>query len=413
VARPHPAWQGHGARRRPRRREVDPDADDRGDGFDRQPVPHGARPEPGAVILLSAEDDIGDTIRPRLEVAGADLKRCWVLPDVHLDGEPPRPPELPADLPLLEDLVKDRAATLVVVDPIAAFLSGAVDMHRDQDIRRVLAGMAYMAARTGVAVVIVRHMNKSGGGNPLYRGGGSIGIVGAARAGLLAAPDPDDDGRRVLAVTKSNLGRLPPALAYRLVSDELYDTARVVWDGTTEHTAADLLGGPVERPSPQQDQGEAFLRDQLAGGPRPVADLLDLAEARGLTRRTLYRAADALQVEMERRPEPGKRGRGPSWWSLPNTRHPIHATTNHTRSGAYSNGGNSQVSEPQKTGNGIRATAPSLFDDLDPNAPAGEAGSWTLGDPAPCVSCGRSVEVRDPAGRPRHRLCLEPGEAIA
>jgi len=72
-------------------------------------------------------------------------------------------------------MVKDLAAALVVIDPLMAFLSGAIDAHRDQDVRRALASMAYMAARTGAAVLIVRHMNKSGGTNPLYRGGAASG----------------------------------------------------------------------------------------------------------------------------------------------------------------------------------------------------------------------------------------------
>jgi hypothetical protein len=95
---------------------------------------------------------------------------------------PPRPPELPADLFLLEDLVKSKRAALVVIDPLMAFLSGQVDSHRDQDVRRVLASLAYMASRTGAAMVIVRHINK-GTGSALYRGSGSIGIVGGARPG--------------------------------------------------------------------------------------------------------------------------------------------------------------------------------------------------------------------------------------
>jgi len=204
------------------------------------PFPDGARPEVGDVILLSAEDDIADTIRPRLEAAGADLERCWVLPDVHPEGEPPRPPELPADLFLLEDLVKSKGAALVVVDPLMAFLAGQVDSHRDQDVRRVLASMAYMAARTGAAVLIVRHLRK-GAGSALDKGSGSIGIIGAARAGMLVAPDPEDDGRRILAMTKSNLAKMPDALAYRLVNDELCGAARVVWDGASRHTANDLV----------------------------------------------------------------------------------------------------------------------------------------------------------------------------
>ena len=86
------------------------------------PFPDGTRPERGDVILLNAEDDIGDTIRPRLEAAGADLARCWVLPDVRPEGKEPRLPELPADLFLLEDLVKQKAAALVVI----ATLSGLI-----------------------------------------------------------------------------------------------------------------------------------------------------------------------------------------------------------------------------------------------------------------------------------------------
>jgi AAA domain len=266
------------------------------------PFPDGTRPEPADVILLSAEDDIGDTIRPRLEAAGADLARCWVLPDVRPEGKPPRPPELPADLFLLEDLVKSKGAALVVIDPLMAFLAGQVDSHRDQDVRRVLASMAYMAANTGAAVLIVRHMNK-GQGSALYRGSGSIGIVGAARAGLLAAPDPDDDSRRILAMTKSNLAKMPEALAYRLVNDELYGVARVVWDGASAHTAADLV-----RVGPRVDEDEApalaeavrVLEEILSNGPLAAGNVKRLAAQAGVAERTLHRARKVLGVTARR-----------------------------------------------------------------------------------------------------------------
>jgi hypothetical protein len=269
------------------------------------PFPDGARPEVGDVILLSAEDDIGDTIRPRLEAAGADLERCWVLPDVHpvdKDGkeEPPRPPELPADLFLLEDLVKSKAAALVVIDPLMAFLAGQVDSHRDQDVRRVLASMAYMAARTGAAVLIVRHMNK-GQGSALYRGSGSIGIVGAARAGLLVAPDPDDAGRRILASTKENLAPRREALAYRLVSDELYGVARVVWEGATKHTADDLVRPRVdEDEAPALAEAVRVLQEILAEGPLAAGNVKKLAAQAGVAERTLHRARKVLGVTARR-----------------------------------------------------------------------------------------------------------------
>jgi hypothetical protein len=264
------------------------------------PFPDGARPERADVILLNGEDDIADTIRPRLEAAGADLARCWVLPDVHPEGAPPRPPELPADLFLLEDLVKSKAAALVVIDPLMAFLSGQVDSHRDQDIRRVLASLGYMAARTGAAVVIVRHMNK-GTGSALYRGSGSIGIVGAARAGLLVAPDPDDDGRRILAMTKSNLAKMPDALAYRLVDDERYSCARVVWDGASTRTANDLVRARVdEDEAPALAEACRVLKEILADGPLAAGNIKRMAATAGIAERTLQRARQALSVTTRR-----------------------------------------------------------------------------------------------------------------
>ena len=289
------------------------------------PFPDGTRPERADVILLSAEDDIGDTIRPRLEAAGADLTRCWVLPDVHPEGHPPRPPELPADLFLLEDLVKSKAAALVVIDPLMAFLSGQVDSHRDQDIRRVLASLAYMAARTSAAVVIVRHMNK-GAGSALYRGSGSIGIIGAARAGLLVAPDPEDDGRRVLALTKSNLAKMPQALAYRLVDDERYSCARVVWDGVTSHTATDLLRPPDPDAAPQQAEAVAILREILADTPMLARNAERLAAQAGIAKTTLHRARKSLGVISRRE------GYGPGSyyvWSMPSTSPPAENPETH------------------------------------------------------------------------------------
>jgi hypothetical protein len=279
------------------------------------PFPDGERPERGDIILLSAEDDIGDTIRPRLEAAGADLSRCWVLPDVQPEPDrPPRPPELPADLDALEGMVKDKGAALVVIDPLMAFLSSQIDSHKDQDVRKVLAPLSYMASRTGAAVVVVRHMNK-GQGSALYRGSGSIGIVGAARAGLLVAPDPDDEGRRVLAVSKSNLGPKASSLAYRIVEDERYKVARVVWDGASKHTAADLVRPRVdEDEAPALAEAVRVLKEILADGPLAAGNVKRMAATAGVAERTLQRARHALGVTARRQ------GFGPGGiyvWSMP------------------------------------------------------------------------------------------------
>jgi hypothetical protein len=166
-------------------------------------------------------------------------------------------------------------------------------------------------------VVVVRHLNKRPDSNALYRGGGSIGIIGAARTGLLVGVDPDDEQRQVLAVSKSNLAAKPSSLAYRLVNDSLYGVAKVVWEGDVEHTATDLLGHPTERPSPQQDKAEDFLRQALADAERPVAWLQKVAKSKRISWRTVQRAKEALEVIVERRGEEGRRGGGAWWWRLP------------------------------------------------------------------------------------------------
>ena len=194
------------------------------------PMPDGYKPTSTSVVIMSAEDGIADTIRPRLDAAGANAEPCTRCVSV-LDEETQRQrlPSIPADLGKLEKIITATGAGVVIVDVLAAYLGSSVDSYRDQDVRRALYPISEMAARTGACVIVLRHLNKAGGTNPLYRGGGSIGIIGAARVGMLIAPDPTDETgeRRVLAVTKCNIASEAESLAYHLVPDELHGCAHV------------------------------------------------------------------------------------------------------------------------------------------------------------------------------------------
>jgi hypothetical protein len=278
----------------------------------------GRRP-PADVVLLSAEDGIDDTIRPRLEAAGANCERAHVVDHVIDEDGTARPPELPGDLPEIQQLIVETGAVLLIVDPLMAFLAGEVNAHRDQDVRRALPPFKGLAEATGCAVLVVRHLNKAPGGNPLYRGGGSIGIGGAARSVLLVAQDPHDETRRIIASAKSNLGPTPEALAYRIVADELRDCALVSWAGTVAYSAADLLTSPVE--APKRDQAEELLSELLADGPMRQSDIKRHTDAAGVSWRTVETAKKRLGIISEQRPVEGKRGAGPSWWRLPNAPH--------------------------------------------------------------------------------------------
>ncbi|MBI4491368.1 MAG: AAA family ATPase [Chloroflexi bacterium] len=276
-------------------------------------MPDGTRSDldgPAGVVLLSAEDGLADTIRPRLDAAGADVSRIVALtavPRLDLNPDPEQPPRVRLDLPTIADLSAIREAIarvdarLVIVDPLMAYLPSGSNSYRDQDVRRVLAPLAVLAAELDVAVVVIRHLNKMAGGNPLYRGGGSIGIIGAARSGLLVAPDPDqpDGARRILASTKSNLSEPPPALAYHLEA-VASGAVRVVWEGAVQHTASSLLAQSADgEERGALAEARDFLREVLADGPRPARDVQREARDASITEITLRRARSGL-VKIER-----------------------------------------------------------------------------------------------------------------
>jgi len=142
----------------------------------------------------------------------------------------------------------------------------------------------------------VRHLNKSGGANAMYRGGGSIGIIGAARAGLLVAVDPDDEDRRVLAVSKSNLAHKPVSLAYRVIPDEEHESARIAWDGTSKYKARDLL----EPPGTRDGHPAADLSPAVANAGRLLAQIVGDGVVRSEVVRDQLKAAGSNMTAAER-----------------------------------------------------------------------------------------------------------------
>lgn len=284
---------------------------------------------PRGVVLLSAEDDLAHTIRPRLDAAGADPDRVAVVVIRERDGMTREPAITAADLQAVERAIREVDAALLIIDPLVAYLSDDVNPNRDHDVRRALALLADLAERTGAAVLAVRHLRKAGADNPLYRGGGSIGIIGAARSGLLVARDPDDPSglRRVLAVTKSNLGPLPPSLVFALETVPEAMQPHVAWQGESSRRAAELLA--TARPGEQSPLEDAcdFLRELLSGGSMPATQVRAAAAAAGISARTLDRAKGRLRVRSVR----PAGFTGPWHWALPG---PYDATETRTSPGA-------------------------------------------------------------------------------
>lgn len=255
---------------------------------------------PSDVVIVTIEDGLGDTVRPRLDAAGGDPTRVTAIVGI---GDDQRPIAIPDDVLAIEEVVRDRQARLVILDPLMGLLSAEVNAYRDQDVRRALAPLAQMAERLSTAVLVVRHPTKAGGANAVHRGGGSIGIIGAARSGLFVVKDPDDPSevQRVLAASKSNLGPPLPSFAFHIEPAE-NGSITVAWDGPSEHSANQLLALAADGEERRSALEEAlhFLRDALSEGPRPTVDVLREAHQHGLTDPTLRRARKQLDIESKR-----------------------------------------------------------------------------------------------------------------
>jgi hypothetical protein len=289
--------------------------------------PDGSRNAGGGVVVLAAEDGIADTVRPRFDAAGGDAARVRVIAMLsNADGDE-RMPTIPDDLQSVEAAVADVRARLVIVDPLMAYLGRDTNSYRDQDVRRALTPLAALADRCGFAVLIVRHLTKAPGGTPLYRGGGSIGIIGAARIALLAGRDPHDDTRCVLLPLKSNLGPPPDGITYRIEGSS-NGASRIDWGEATEVRADEVLALPSsgeERTA--LDEACDFLRNELGDGPVAVVDVERRARAAGHTAITLRRARSRLGLLSSPNDFGGKRmlhfaGPGQSRSSNPSVDHP-------------------------------------------------------------------------------------------
>ena len=181
---------------------------------------------PGSVIILAAEDDVEDTLAPRLLAAGADMSRVFNIRSVHNDDLSRRSFNLQSDLERLEAEIKSRdKVRLVIIDPVSSYLGKGVDSHKNADVRSVLEPIGDMAARTRTAVLCNNHFSK-GGGSANNRMIGSVAFINYCRAGFIVTPDAEDETRLLLMPSKMNIAPIKHGLAYRIES--------VLLDGQSE-----------------------------------------------------------------------------------------------------------------------------------------------------------------------------------
>jgi putative DNA primase/helicase len=283
--------------------------------------PDGAVASPAAgAIILAAEDDVGDTLAPRLLAAGADMARVFVIRSVRDEKQRRRGFNLQADLERLEAEIRKRHnIRLIIIDPVSSYL-GPVDSHNNADVRAVLEPLGEMAARMRVAIICNNHFSK-GGGSANNRVIGSVAFVNQARAAFIVTPDAQDETRMLLIPSKMNIAPIRHGLAYRIEGCLIHSegseiaTSRIMYENTAITINADqalaALSAHGENKSEKSEAIE-FLKETLKAGPMAAKDVKKEAYDAGISSKSLRSAREALGIK------PEKAGFEGGWvWKLP------------------------------------------------------------------------------------------------
>lgn len=268
-------------------------------------MPDGSRCTEGPieVVMVSAEDDPNDTIKPRLRVAGANLTKIHLITEGSIPGSPF---DLGRDVPALEHFVREHGVKIVFIDPLMAFMPANVNTNSDHEVRRALHPLIRMSMRTGCTLVVIRHLTK-GRTKAITAGGGSIAFIGAARVGFLVGPHPDDETKRVLSCVKINVGEKPATLGYVVKADKFNPKLpRLQWDDEPlTLSAQEILDHDDDSGEGKgaKDDAREWLAEELAIAPsgRSWKEIIGAGRVDGHSEATLRRVRNAV-ARAERNP---------------------------------------------------------------------------------------------------------------
>ena len=253
-------------------------------------LPNMERMEPFNVIYQTAEDGLGDTVKPRLIEAGADLDRVLVIDDSDV--------QLTLSDERIEKAIIENNARLVIIDPIQAYLGADVDMNRANEVRPIFMRLGQVAQRTGCAILLIGHLNKAAGMQSLQRGLGSIDIAAAVRSVMFIGKLKHDPTMRILTHEKSSLAPPGASLAF-----SLGDEGGFRWVGEYDITADEMLSGIEPQRETKTQQAKDLICTLLAGGKQVLSEDIDKAALeRGIPGRTVRDAkrelGDALKSKI-------------------------------------------------------------------------------------------------------------------
>ena len=239
-------------------------------------------------MMLTAEDGMGDTIKPRLVEAGADLSRVMVIDDSE--------EVLTLSDDRIEKAVRQNHVRLVIIDPVQAFIGADVDMNRANEVCPVFRKLGMIAEKTSCAIVLIGHLNKSSGTQSTYRGLGSIDIMAAVRSLIFIGKVRKDPTTRVLIHEKSSLAPPGETMAFKLGDEEGFR-----WVGAYEISADELLDGKEGKATETKLERGAKLIQELLVDKNEISirELDDKAKEQGISGRTMRDVRSRMKNELE------------------------------------------------------------------------------------------------------------------
>ncbi len=264
--------------------------------------PEGGTATLGKVIFLSAEDGLSDTIVPRLKAQNADVEKTLSLTAVKRGGKE-KFFALAEDLDILEKAILDCSPSAVIIDPLSAYL-GERDSCSDSEMRGLLQPLASLAEKHKISVICLLHLNKNSS-KSLYRVGGSIGFVAAARSVYAVVRDTEDEERRIFAPLKQNLSKLGFSLAFK-IKDNGSAKGEAVLSWETEK----IKNFDLEAVMNFKDDGKKykselkkaeFFLSSCFRGEVPAQEVFTIADGLEFSKRTIEQAKKNLNIPSYRK----------------------------------------------------------------------------------------------------------------
>jgi putative DNA primase/helicase len=287
--------------------------------------PDGSRNEvgPRSAILLAGEDDWSDTIKPRLELAGADVKKVLKFISSVKTGDTKQ--EIAAaidrDIGGLTEMAKSVSdLSLIVIDPITNYL-GSAKMNDEAMVRGgITMPLSTLAQACNYCVITIGHLNKRGDeASFLQRLMGAAAFAGVARLVYGFGNDPEDEDKYKHVMFEAR-DKAAPSLKYKTEAVQVaWDgkespVIRVKWGGVSTADLDQVINAPKQGEKTHEAKASELIRGLLLSGAKTKASIDDALKEAGYAPDKLNFSRMKKRIGADCRKMKGAKASGSEWF---------------------------------------------------------------------------------------------------